>query len=313
MERLLQKLPIPIAGLMLGLAASGNLVLSYGSAYRNFFGILSSIILLLLIIKFIKMPEVISKGFDNPVVASVMPTFSMGIMILSTYLKPYFSSTAFAMWICGFLIHIILMICFTKKYILDFNIKKVFPSYFIVYVGIAAASITAPAYGLSWLGQYVFWFAFVAYLILLPIVLYRVFVVKGILEPALPTITIFAAPSSLCLAGYMNSFPEKNMNLVTFLVIVSLFKTFCVLLYLPKMLKIKFYPSYSAFTFPLVISGIAIKLTNGFLLETGKEIKILKYIIKFEELISISIVLYVLFKYITFLLADDSSQIIKAT
>lgn len=309
MERLLQKLPIPIAGLMLGLAAAGNLVLSYGSAYRYFFGTFSSIILILLILKFVKMPKSISKGFKNPVVASVMPTFSMGIMILSTYLKPFLSSVAFAMWICGFFLHITLMIYFTKEYILDFNIKKVFPSYFIVYVGIAAASITAPAYGLLWLGQYVFWFAFLAYLILLPIVLYRIFVVKEILEPALPTITILAAPASLCLAGYMNSFPEKNINLVYFLAIVALFKTFCVLIYLPKMLKIKFYPSYSAFTFPLVISGIALKLTNGFLVEAGKKISILNYIVKFEELISIAIVLYVLIKYTTFLLGKDLSQI----
>lgn len=308
MERLLKKLPIPIAGLMLGLAAAGNLILTYGDIYRNIFGLISSLILILLIAKFITIPKSIVKGFSNPVVASVMPTFSMGIMILSTYLKPHFSSLAFAMWICGFIIHVILMICFTKKYILNFNIKKVFPSYFIVYVGIAAASITAPAFGLSNLGQYVFWFAFLAYLVLLPVVLYRVFVVKGIPEPALPTIAIFAAPASLCLAGYMNSFQEKNMTLVTILTFLALFMTLCVILYLPRILKGKFYPSYSAFTFPFVVSGIAIKLTNGFLIKTGKGINTLKYIVKFQEIFSIAMVIYVLAKYTAFLFTEDQSQ-----
>ncbi|MBU5439920.1 TDT family transporter [Tissierella sp. MSJ-40] len=307
MGQIIKKLPIPIVGLMLALAATGNLVLSYGNIYRNIFGILSGIILVLVLIKIIKYPKEVAESLDNPVVASVFPTLSMGIMLLSAYVKPLAATLAFGMWIIGLILHVLLIINFTKKYIINFNIKKVFPSWFIVYVGIVAGSVTAPVFSMVNIGQILFWFGFISYLILLPIILKRVLKVKEIPEPALPTIVIFSAPASLCLAGYMNSFPEKNILIIWLLVALSQFTLLCILSQLPKLLKLKFYPSYSAFTFPLVISAISIKLTNGFLANIGKPIAILKYVVKFEELLAVIIVLYVLFRYTSFLFSTNET------
>lgn len=307
MNQIIKKLPVPIVGLMLALVAAGNLVLSYGSAYRNIFGILSAIILILVLIKIVKYPLGVSEALDNPVVASVFPTLSMGIMLLATYIKPFSRSLAFGMWIIGLLLHVFLIINFTQKFVFNFNIKKVFPSWFIVYVGIVVGSVTAPAFEIIKIGQALFWFGLVSYFVLLPFVLKRVFIVKEISEPALPIMAIFAAPVALCLAGYISSFPEKNMFIVWLLVAISQSSLLCVLLYLPRLLKLKFYPSYSAFTFPLVISAISIKLTNGFLANSGRPIPMLQYLVKFEELVAVLITLYVLIKYIDFVLAKSET------
>lgn len=307
MKQIVKKLPVPIVALMLALAATGNLVLSYGNVYRNIFGVLSAIILILVLIKIVQYPKSVAESLNNPVVASVFPALSMGIMLIATYIKPFAASLAFGVWIIGLILHIILIIYFTKKYVISFNIKKVFPSWFIVYVGIVVGSVTAPAFNMTNIGQILFWFGFISYLILLPIVLNRVLKVKGIPEPALPTIVIFSAPASLCLAGYMNSFQDKNMFIVWLLLILSQFTLLCVLLQLPRLLKLPFYPSYSAFTFPLVISAISIKLTNSFLTNAGKSIAILKYIVKFEEFIAVIMVLYVLLKYINFLFSKTQT------
>ena len=121
----------------------------------------------------------------------------------------------------------------------------------------------------------------------------------------MPTIAIFAAPASLCLAGYMNSFQEKNLAMVAFLSILALTMTFGVILYLPKLLRSNFYPSFSAFTFPFVISGIAMKLTNGYLIKIGKGSQALAYIVKLEEILAIAMIFYVLTRYINFLTAKD--------
>lgn len=308
MKKIISKTPLPIAGLMLALAAAGNLLASYSIIYKGILGSISAIIFLLLLLKiFINQKDII-RDLENPVIASVAPTFSMGMMILSTYIKPSVSSIAYAFWIVGLLIHCLLLIYFTKKFILNFDMKKVFPSYFVVYVGIVVGSVTAPAFNLAGLGQLLFWFGFICYLILLPIVIYRVFKVKAIPEPALPTITIFSAPASLCLAGYMSSFQEKNMTMVWLLTFLSLIMLFAVLLYMPKMLRLKFYPSYSAFTFPCVISAIAIKKTNGFLISTNQGISVVKYLVKFEELLAVAIVVYVLIRYIGFVLINNPVQ-----
>lgn len=298
MDKIIKKTPVPIAGLMLALAATGNLLASYSNTYKYIFGALSAIILLLLVIKVFTYTTEIVESLNNPVVASVAPTFSMGVMILSTYLKTIHAPMAYLLWLSGILIHFLLVIYITKKFILKFDIKKIFPSYFVVYVGIVVGSVTAPAFNAINIGQILFWFGFISYLPLLPIVLYRVFKIKSIPEPALPTVAIFAAPASLCLAGYMSSFQEKNMLMVWLLTTLSLVMLLAVLIYMPKMLKLKFYPSYAAFTFPCVISAIAIKKTNAFLLATDRGIPVLKYIVKFEELLAVAVVLYVLIRYI---------------
>ena len=93
--------------------------------------------------------------------------------------------------------------------------------------------------------------------------------------------------------------------LFAFLSVLALMMTFGVILYLPKLLKSKFYPSFSAFTFPFVISGIAMKLTNGYLIKAGKGFPVLAYIVKFEEILAMVMVFYILARYISFLTAKD--------
>jgi len=305
MDAIIAKIPIPVSGLMLALAAAGNLVLQYGTLYKDIFGLLSAVIFIALIAKMIIMPKSLAEGFENPLVASVMPTFSMGLMILSTYIKPYFFSAAYCLWLLGLTVHVGLVICFTRKYILKFDIKKVFPSYFIGYVGFACGSVTAPAFGLARWGQLLFWLSFTSYLILFPLILYRVIIIKKIPAAAKPTIVIFLAPPNLCLAGYMNSFQEKSMAIVGFLSTLSLIMCVSVMLYIPRILRLKFYPSYSALTFPFVIAAVAMKSTCAFLSERGAVFPLFIYYTKFLEIWAITMVLYVLIRYIAFLLVPD--------
>lgn len=306
MSEILKKYPVPIVGLMLGLAATGNLVQSYGEVYHSAFGIISAILLILIIAKIAKYPKAVAESLSNPVVASVFPAFSMGIMILSTYVKVYSVSLAFTIWIIGIVLHITLILWFTKKFAFNFKIKQVFPSWFVVYVGIVVASVTGPTFKMANIGIVAFWFGFVTYLILLPIVLYRIVKIKELPEQTLPTLIILSAPASLLLAGYMSSFKAKNMIMVWFLIILSIIMYIAAIIMLVKLLKLKFYPSYSGFTFPLVISGIGMKLTNGFLTKSGQPISSLRYLAHFQEVIGVLITLYVLIRYIQFLIPKNN-------
>lgn len=297
MKEFLKKIPMPIVGLMLAFAALGNLVQSYGSIYRNIFGIISAILFVITTVKFICDLDGLKKELSTPIGASVFPTYSMGIMLLATYIKPYNGMISYGVWIIGIILHIGLIIGFTGKFVKGFNIKQVFPSWFIVYVGIAVASVTGKAFNPT-VGQVVFWFALVCYLILIFVVGKRVFVVKEIPEPALPTLIIFAAPGSLCLAGYLNCFDNKNLFMVWFLLILSQGIYILALIRLVGLLKLKFYPSYSGFSFPLVISALALKLSSGFFVAQGTKIAFLPVVVKVEEIIAVILVLYVLVRYI---------------
>lgn len=309
MTQILKKYPVPATGLMLGLAACGNLVQSYGEVYRSIFGVLSTVLFLLMIAKIIKYPKDVAAALDNPLIASVFPTFSMTIMLLSTYLKPFSQNTALILWFIGLILHIMLIIWFTVKYVRSFKIKQVFPSWFIVYVGIAVASVTGPMFQMNTIGKFVFWFGLAVYLVLMVIILYRVLKIKEIPESALPSLAIFAAPASLLLAGYMNSFEIKNMAMVCFLAALSFIMYIAVVILMFKLLRLKFYPSYSAFTFPFAISGISMKLTNGFLIKSEHIFPALKHIVRFQEAIAVVLILYVFIKYMNFMFTKEKATI----
>lgn len=307
MTQVLKKLPLPVVGLMLALAALGNLIQSYSQTLRTVIGLISFAIFVLIVLKLILFKKGVKEALENPVVASVFPTLSMAIMLYATYAKPFSAVLANIFWFAGLALHIVLMIWFTLKFVLNknYNIKKVFPSWFIPYVGIAVASVSAGAVGMQAIGKIAFWFALIAFVVLLPIILKRIFVVKGIPEAALPTLTIMAAPASLCLAGYMNSFETKSSLLVYALLIVSQVLYWGVIIYLPKLLKLQFFPSYSGFTFPLVISALALKLTNGFLTQSGSPISFLPVVVNIEEVIAVLACVYVLIRYFGFMLKAE--------
>ena len=315
MKNIIKKTPVPIAGVMLGMAALGNLIQSYSENLRLLFGVISVLLGLLLILKVIMYPEAIKEDLRNPIMASVSATFSMAIMLLAVYLKPLIGSAAIFIWYVGIVLHIALIIYFTMNFIFKFNIKKVFASYFIVYVGIVVGSMTAPAFEKKGLGQVFFYFGFISLIVLLGVVSYRYIKYKEIPEPAQPLICIFAAPTSLCLAGYLQSFDSKSKIFVILLAVVSTLIYIFALIKLPKLLKLKFYPSYSAFTFPFIISGIAMKQTMVFFSKMGMNTVFISYIVAIQTIIAIALTINVLILYIKFLISKPvvkSSNIAKA-
>lgn len=302
MKPLLKKLPLPISGLMLGLAALGNLLGGYHVGLRYLLGSLSALIFIGLVLKLILYPGCVKEGFANPVVACIMATFPMGLMLLTTYIKPYAPTMALTAWSLSIGLNLILLILFTKNYLVPFNIKKVFSSYFVLYVGVVVASVTAPLYGMQALGQAIFWFGLLVYIPLVPLVSYRVFKVGQVPEPAQPVIIIYAAPASLLLAGYLNSFPVKSTPLVVTLGAWAFLMTLYGLSQMPRMLKLPFYPSYAAFTFPFVISAIAFKGMVNYLGGVGVQISVLPLISTLQVVWATTMVLYVLVRYALFLI-----------
>jgi exfoliative toxin A/B len=301
MKQTIRKCPIPACGLMLGLAALGNLLAFYGQGIRYLVGAPALILLMLLTAKAVMFPASIREGFANPAVAGVMAAYAMSITILSTYLAPFSQTAGRLMWFTGMLLHAVMIICFIRTYLLKFNIKKVFPSYFVMFVGIIAGSVTAPVFGLQAAGQLIFWAGFVTYLILIPVVLYRIYVIGQVPVAAVPTIAILAAPASLSLAGYLNSFPEKSMMMISLLTALSLLMFVLTLSQMPGMMKNGFSPAYSSFTFPFVISATAIKGSALFLTGNQMAPAFITPLARVMELWALVMVLFVLLSYIRFM------------
>ena len=155
MKKFLEKYPLPISGLALGIATLGNLLNNYGTGYKVVSGWIAFIMMVILTVKILSNIEGFKKAMENPVISGGFATFSMAIIVLSAYITPKspFKPVASIAWYVGIAIHVLLIIWFTLKFAVKKNITTVFTTWFIVYVGIVTATVTAPAYKMPQIGQ----------------------------------------------------------------------------------------------------------------------------------------------------------------
>lgn len=258
MKHMIKQVPIPTAGVMLGLCALGNLLQSYSETVRLICGASAAFLGIFLLLKFFVHPGQIREDYENPILASVSATIFMSVMQLCTYAYPYIGQTAMFIWFAAVAGHIFLMGWYTKKFILRFKLSEIFPTCYITYVGIVVATLTSPTFGMETLGRVLLVFGLAAYVVMFVVITYRYIKIE-VHEAAKPLFCIYTAPMSLCLAGYLVVVDEKSWIFTLVLEIIAQSLFLFVLLKLPKLLKLPFYPSYAAFTFPFVITAFALK------------------------------------------------------
>ena len=219
---IIERLPIPISGLILALLSLGNLLQDINPVLRYSFGIIGAIILILMILKVIFYPQSIRDDFKNPIIVSSSGTFSMSVMLLSTYLLPNMPSIAYTIWIIGIGLHILLMIYFTYHFIIrSFNITTVYPSWWIVFVGITMAAITSHSHSIEEIGFIFFTIGFIAMILTLPLIIYRYIKFTDIPDMNKPLTCIYTALFSILIVGYINSAQTISNEFVIGLYLIS--------------------------------------------------------------------------------------------
>jgi len=305
LHKFIKSIPMAMPGIALALAALGNLILpafEHGRTIRYICGVLSVIILCIFALKLIFDRAHAAEELKTPVPLSVLPTATMAIMLLSTYIRPHIAGVALIIWYAAVITHVAIMLWFAVRFVAKLKLANVFPSWFIAGVGIVAASVTAPAMDALWIGQAAFWAGFVLYWVLLPLVLLRMAKVRVFPEPARKTIAIFTAPMSLLVVGYFSSFVTQGQgnDAITYLLLAMAAASYVfVLIMTPFLLKIRFYPTYAAFTFPYVISAIAFRLGANFL-HARHDLPILPHIANATMWIAIAVVVFVLGHYVKY-------------
>ena len=275
----LKRVPLPLSGVALGFAALGNLLSAYNMSFKVICGVLAFIGLILITGKYLSDIEAFTTDMKNPVIASVSGTYTMALMLLAVYVKPVVPTFAIALWYIAVVLHFVLIIYFTLNIVLKIKLPdemmKIAASFFIVYVGIVVACVTAPAFKNIALGQICFWIGFILYIPFFIYVSYRYIKLGNKKIEAKALACIYAAPASLCVAGYISSFEQKNILFLGGLYIFSLLMYFVgtavaidLFVSFVKNNDFKFYPSFAGLTFPFVISAIATKQFNAVLTKT---------------------------------------------
>lgn len=304
MKYYFQSIPIPMSGVMLAFVSLANLLHALDvtiPAHISFF--IGIVLFLSLIGKLIFATKTVVAEMQNPIIASVSPTFTMGTLSLSSGLANYgiHSVVIHTLWILAAVTQFFIIIYFLKAFIWkkELTLANIFPSWLILFVGVAVMPLTARDLS-GRFTQTVLIFAICAFLIIVPIVILRGFIRKDLPEPTIPMLAILTAPASLCLLAYFVQFNSSLAVILTLYTVAQLL-FFLVLTKLPSILKLPFYPSYAALTFPLVITATA---TNEFIHAFSFEgtIKtVLTAYFALQLLLAICIVVYVLIRYVNYL------------
>lgn len=305
--RLIKRVPVAMSALALGVAGLGNLLASYSPLVRPVCGAIAASLVALIVLRVLTDSHGVAAELSTPAGLAVLPTLFMALMLLSTHLQPTMPTVAITLWLAAVAAQLLTTAVFARRYLLSLDMKHVLPSWFLIFVGYVVASVTSPAFSMQPLGRALLYAGLLGYVAALALITYRVAKGAALPEPALPTLAIFAAPPSLCLAGYLAVTADKQPSVVYALLVASAASMAYVLTRLPRMIRRTFYPSCAALTFPFVITAIALKQSSIFLAATG-DVTIPALAVKAAELTAATMVVYVFVRYVMFLAAPVPQQ-----
>lgn len=281
MKDFTSKLPLPVAALALGWVLLGNIFKNLIPFLSDICMIISLILLILIVLKLILDTKSFYKSLKSPVGLSLFSSFSMSLMLISVWMKVVLDKANIYIWIVGVVLHTIIMIIFTLKYVLNFKMKYVFSSWFLVYSGIGVAAITCNDFGMIVFGRTVLKFCMGVSLVLVPFVLARMKSI-GSTQAARPIFSLISLPLGLILpASVLISYPLSARTMWIMFIIIQVILLFVLIDMLIQIFH-GFYPSWSCYTVSVSVSVYASMYFNKYLALNKMKVAFIDYLLYFE-------------------------------
>ena len=296
----MKKLPLAFSGCLLGLAGAGNLILDTFPLLSHVFSLSGLILWFYFLVSHLSHWQESKQELKKAPLLSGMATFPMAGMILSTYmlrtLPVSLNFIAQLLWWFAFLLDVGLIIYFTINYVQAKPRTSATPSWTVLYVGIAVASLTYPVVGIVGIAYGAWIFGFILTLFLYPLI-YQDLKKNPLPLALLGQEGIYCAPFSLLLAALVRiGGPDLPSWILLVMVLASQTFFFLVLSRLSRILKQGFQPAFSALTFPTIITATSLKMAQGIL-----QFPTLNLLVWIETIICLTILIYVLVEYVRYL------------
>ena len=209
------------------------------------------LVLIFYILKLIKYKDEVKKEFSHPIRVNFFAAFSISMLILSIDYRHYYTNVSELFFIFGAIFHIFFTY-YTIRFWINNNleIQHSNPAWFIPIVG----NLIVPIAGKGFVDDSILYFYFSIgiffWIILFSIILNRIIFHNQFAPKFMPTLFILIAPpaigfiSYIKLTGSLDFFAQILFNL-------GLFFTILVFVMYKNFVKIKFFISWWAFTFPM--------------------------------------------------------------
>lgn len=228
---------------------------SVGFVLNAFTSVVFAFISFIYVIKIIKFPNEVRAELNHPIKINFFAAFAISLLLLAIVFKNN-ASAHFGLFYTGLVAQTFMSFYVVASWInRNLEIKHSNPAWFIPIVGNLLV-ITAAQGKDSYLWFY-FSFALFFYIVLFIIIFYRILFCDQLPAKFMPTLFIFIAPPSVAFIDYIKltgNFNEFSM----FLLSLAIFFGILVLFMYKNFLKLKFFLSWWAFTFPTAALCIAL-------------------------------------------------------
>ncbi|HRH81970.1 MAG TPA: SLAC1 anion channel family protein [Thiobacillaceae bacterium] len=208
--------------------------------------------------KVIRYPQAAAKEWGHPIKMNFVPAVSIALILLSIAWLPFNPPWSKLLWSAGTLLHLFLTLHVITQWVHHdkFQIVHLNPAWFIPVVG----NILVPIAGVQHASAETSWFFFSIGLlfwpVLLTIIIYRVIFHGSLPERLMPTLFILIAPPAV---GFL-SYVQLTGGIDAFarvLYYTGLFFTLLLLFQAKWFLRLKFFLSWWAYSFPLAAISVA--------------------------------------------------------
>lgn len=195
---------------------------------------------------------------QHPVKLAFVPTFSIGLLLLSIAFLHTAETLSFWLWCVGTTLHLFITLFVLSSWIQHskYEIAHLNPAWFIPVVG----NILVPIAGLHHAPADISWFFFSLgvffWPVLTAILFYRLIFHPSLPERLIPTLFIFIAPPAVGFISWYNLTGEIDA-FAKVLYFVGLFFTLLLLAQFSYFSRLKFFLSWWAYSFPIAAITIA--------------------------------------------------------
>jgi tellurite resistance protein len=208
--------------------------------------------------KLLRYRPAVSREIHNPVKLNFFPAFSISLLLIAIFLLPVNAAVAHGFWITGVAFHFVFTLYVMKVWIHHegLEVHHINPAWFIPVVGNVLVPIAGTRLGYSEISWFFFSIGIVFWLVLFTIIFYRVLFHQPLPDKLMPTFFILIAPPAVGFLSYVSLAGELDA-FARVLYFLALFLTILLLTQYRYFLRLKFFLSWWAYSFPLAAVTIS--------------------------------------------------------
>jgi tellurite resistance protein len=204
------------------------------------------------LLRWARFPDAVRADFAHPVKLHFFPTVSISLLLLSAAFAPHAPAVARALFIVGAPLHLILTLAVLSMWFnrTDFQPAHLNPAWFIPIVGNVVVPIAATPLGHVEIAWFFFSVGIVFWIVLFAVILNRVLFHAPPPDRLAPTVFILIAPPAVGFLAWVRLTGEIDA-FARVLYYFGLFVTLFLAIEAPRLLRLPFFLSWWAYSFPL--------------------------------------------------------------